>query len=533
MWCVSMKNLFLIFLFAIFSFVSLVFCQNTSILLIQPTDNMTINTQEIQFNFVYLDQPSNSTSNQSNEIMCVLNVDSTPIASILSEKNVQTSFSSNSLTSGDHLWFVNCSGVVSDIAYFQKRPLNNSYVELVFPYENYTSSNDSLEFSFIYHAANDDNLSENCYLNIANKQLGPLEIPSESVGVIEITSLPKKSYLWSVSCGEFESSVRTLVIEEYSLPSIVTVSPKTGRIFNVSQPEFEFIYNSGSEGPKQANCDLVIVSNPSGSNMLATISASTIATDKEVTKIKSNPLSNGSSFWYIQCNEKTSPYYAVTNEAQEIFIRLGENISEYENIEQTQNDSTQPSNLTIIENNISTSQPQVPIFASLIVPSKAFMGEQITIRVLDENSTPIKDASIVVSSSYGQSKIVFSDKDGYAKFVADYPASLNYSVSGYILEKKVFTNVVEKISTPNSDSNQNPNQPDVDSSKTGDSSIIFVLLAFCAVLVVALYFLFIKKPKEISIHSDVKNQSAPKSIETKDVSPPQVGFVSGSDSTKH
>ncbi|MFH0927679.1 MAG: hypothetical protein V1822_03805 [Candidatus Micrarchaeota archaeon] len=447
----------------------------SSMQLVSPINQKQIYSDSVEFHFLY-----NKGDSGPVQTACILSIDGSPIATISAQFNQDVFYTSTSIPSGIHSWSVECNGESSQNETFERQPQAAS-VELIFPKNGTLTKDSGMEFNFTYHAADEGNGTAQCYLNIGYTQLGPLSLPSEQEGTIEITDLPRRIYEWYVTCDQFKSAIYTLEAQATVAPAVEPVSPQVGAVFNTTNPSFDFIYDAGTEGPQQAECNLIIYPFREGS--ISAISG-------ERTSITAHNISAGKQLWYVECNRGIGSY-VTTGEAREFIISSNASSSIGEENNSAQNQS------------LNSTAPPATAQAVLIAPPRANTGESIQLKLLDKNGQPISGAQIKIIPSSGQPQVLTTGQNGTVSFSSGSPMSFSYQVEGYELAQSPFTNVVyepaqaEQNSTPAQGGAQNPpSQPPASAPSEGTGILYAIVAAILIVLAIGAYFAFAKKPSK-------------------------------------
>lgn len=460
-----MKQLFCL---SILFLLAISFANNSSITLISPIDSKQLYVEQpADFYFTYLN------SQLTGETTCVLSIDDTPVATITAPHNSTLKYSSNIIDYGTHTWSVNCNGTISNTQNFEIIPslmYQNSTpkVRLLSPDNQTILNSTDVDFIFIYES-NTQNETASCYLKIGQSTLGPLELPSNTQGVITIEDIPKRGFKWHVVCNDVDSETYSLSYGEPIPPSIEVLSPKVSESLDHNNPQFWFVYNSGDFGPKEATCSLVFYSFATSQ---AVFGGTTQAFDSTPTKIEASNLEENSTyFWYVECNREDMEYYTTSGDALELFIT---------------SNKTKIHNQTNVGNE-TQNQTQIKT-ATLFAPTSAFLNDTIILQLYDDNG-PIPNVSIRVISSHGDLKYVRTSQNGSATFSLSIPDSYFYDVVGYKLSSEVFTNVLMN--------NSISNQGSQSTAQDEETDILFYAVPLVSILIMvfAAYLLFGRKPK--------------------------------------
>ncbi|MFA5108758.1 MAG: hypothetical protein WC492_04485 [Candidatus Micrarchaeia archaeon] len=110
------------------------------------------------------------------------------------------------------LFFILALFSLSIVAFAQ-----NASVEIVSPINGEYILDKDVSFKFIYHPGENDLQTANCYLKLQGKKgIGPLEVPVETEGQIDITDMPRGNFIWYMDCNGYFSSPYLLVMGNQS-----------------------------------------------------------------------------------------------------------------------------------------------------------------------------------------------------------------------------------------------------------------------------------------------------------------------------
>ena len=148
----------------------------------------------------------------------------------------------------------------------------NASVEIVSPGNGEYILDKDVSFKFIYHPGENDLKTANCYLKLQGKRgIGPLEVPVETEGQIDITDMPRGNFIWYMDCNGYYSSPYLLVMgnqsyEEFKQSLIDAAKNNTSNVSETTinnQTNTSVVQNQSEISPVQNQSNSSTIQNQS------------------------------------------------------------------------------------------------------------------------------------------------------------------------------------------------------------------------------------------------------------------------------